>query len=76
MRPNIQFKEISPRLVARRCGGWLAVTEATSIVRIGVEGETEEQARGLFSDALRRYQDDYEAAQSDWLSLARSMVGT
>jgi hypothetical protein len=51
---------LEPRLIERRNGGWLAVTEDDSPVRIGVVGGTEAEARERFHEALTRWRAAYE----------------
>jgi hypothetical protein len=51
---------LEPRLIERRNGGWLAVTEDDSPVRIGVVGATEAEARERFREALARWRAAYE----------------
>jgi hypothetical protein len=51
---------LEPRLIERRNGGWLAVTEDESPVRIGVVGGTEAEARERFHEALTRWRAAYE----------------
>jgi hypothetical protein len=45
----------SPRIIQRKCGGWLAVSAPHEDLRIGVTAESE--------DAVR---DKYQAAVTDW----------
>jgi hypothetical protein len=51
---------LEPRLIERRGGGWLAVTEDDSPVRIGVVGDTEADARERFNEALAQWRAAYE----------------
>jgi hypothetical protein len=51
---------LEPRLIERRSGGWLAVTEDDSPVRIGVVGASEAEARERFHEALTRWRAVYE----------------
>jgi hypothetical protein len=51
---------LEPRLIERRNGGWLAVTDDDSPVRIGVVGGTEAEARERFHEALTRWRAAYE----------------
>ncbi len=51
---------MEPHLIERRCGGWLAVTDDDSPVRVGVVGDTEDEARERFRDALARWRAAYE----------------
>jgi hypothetical protein len=50
---------ISPRLIRRECGGWLAVSPPESPLKLGAVGETEAAARAAF-----------EAEVSHWDRLA------
>jgi hypothetical protein len=52
--------KLEPRLIERRVGGWLAVTDDDSPVRVGVVGTTEEEARERFREALARWWAAYE----------------
>jgi hypothetical protein len=52
--------ELEPRLIERRSGGWLAVTDDDSPVRVGVVGDTEDEARERFREALVRWRAAYE----------------
>ena len=47
---------IAPRLIERRCGGWLAVSNSTAPLKIGVTADTEEQAREAFGQAVREWE--------------------
>lgn len=47
--------ETRPLLVQRAGGGWLAVSEPGSALRIGVAAQTEESARESFANALRQW---------------------
>jgi hypothetical protein len=51
---------LEPHLIERRTGGWLAVTEDGSPVQIGVVGDTEDEARERFREALARWRAAYE----------------
>jgi hypothetical protein len=55
-----QVTTLEPRLIERRNGGWLAVTEDDSPVRVGVVGDTETEARERFREALARWRTAYE----------------
>lgn len=46
------FAQIEPTVLERGCGGWLAVSEPGAPLKIGVEGDTEQQARERFAVAL------------------------
>lgn len=45
-------KSGSPTLIARSCGGWLAVSNAEDSLKIGVSADTEEEAREAFERAV------------------------
>lgn len=47
--------EISPRLIQRARGGWLAVTPDNARLRLGVTAPTENEAREEFSRAIERW---------------------
>lgn len=51
---------LEPQLIERRTGGWLAVTEDDSPVRVGVVGATKDEARERFRQALARWRTAYE----------------
>ena len=51
---------LEPQLIERRTGGWLAVTDDTSPVQVGVVGDTEDEARERFREALARWRTAYE----------------
>jgi hypothetical protein len=51
---------LEPQLIERRNGGWLAVTDDDSPVRVGVIGDTEEEATERFREALARWRTAYE----------------
>jgi hypothetical protein len=51
---------LEPQLIERRTGGWLAVTDDTSPVQVGVVGDTEAEARQRFREALARWRAAYE----------------
>jgi hypothetical protein len=46
-----------PRLVERRCGGWLAISPKNEPLKIGVTAETEEGAARLFSSTFRAWRE-------------------
>ena len=56
---NENLAGAAPRLVERRCGGWLAVSERSSPIKIGVTGQTEAEARRNFEAAMRRIVDEF-----------------
>jgi len=47
--------EVQPRLLKMRSGRWLAVSEPGSRLTLGVDGETPDQALGLFREAVQRW---------------------
>lgn len=51
---------LEPQLIERRGGGWLAVTDDDSPVRVGVVGDTEAEVRERFREALARWRAAYE----------------
>jgi hypothetical protein len=50
-----RFGRVEVVLIERRGGGWLAVSAPGANLRIGVEGESQEQAEQNFVDALARW---------------------
>ena len=55
----------TPRIVKRHCGGYLALSEEGSRFRIGVEGDTEEEARKRFQESLKMWERTTENAEED-----------
>ena len=55
MNEQAAIYHVSPQLIARKCGGWLAVTPRGWPLSIGVEGETQELAQQRFDEALARW---------------------
>jgi hypothetical protein len=49
------FAQIQPTLLRRLSGGWLAVSVSGSILRIGVAGDTEDEARVKFDRAVEAW---------------------
>ncbi len=47
----------SPRTIARKCGGWLAVSPASLSLKIGVEAKTEEEAVAKFFATVERFRE-------------------
>lgn len=47
--------QVKPRLIARECGGWLAVTPRGWPLAVGVRADTEEAAASEFVAALKRW---------------------
>jgi hypothetical protein len=46
---------ITPRLIPRRCGGWLAVSNEADPVKIGVTAASEAEATREFTKARERW---------------------
>ena len=44
-----------PRLIRRDCGGWLAISDAESAIRIGAIGLTANEAREEFEGRMRTW---------------------
>lgn len=55
MYTNHALFEVSPVLIERRCGGWLAITPHGWPLGIGVTGETREAAEKKFQEELDRF---------------------
>ena len=49
--------QICPELIKRAPGGWLAVSPDRAVIRIGVTGSTENEARDKFTQALQKWAD-------------------
>lgn len=47
--------EIHPEVIRREVGGWLAVSPKWARLRVGVTAETEDDARALFSQTVKRW---------------------
>ena len=52
---NIDVERITPDLVRRTGGGWLAIAPKDAIITIGVTAATEDEAREKFRSVLRRW---------------------
>jgi len=50
-----------PRLIARRCGGWIALSGTENPIKIGVVGETETAALEKFRRSISAWQADITA---------------
>ncbi|NIJ39335.1 hypothetical protein FHR22_004082 [Sphingopyxis panaciterrae] len=50
-----------PRLVARRCGGWLALSGHENPIKIGVCGKTETAALENFRKSISAWKADIDA---------------
>ena len=56
---------VSPNLIRRQCGGWLAVSPSTEGIKIGATGGTEAEAEERYRDALARWRSlDISAANT------------
>lgn len=55
---QIIFSE-NPRLVRRNCGGWLALSNRDSSLRIGVTGESEAKARDAYGQAIKAWKRNF-----------------
>ena len=49
------FEHIEPTLLPRQAGGWLAVSERSAPIRIGVIGLSQEDARDKFRAEAREW---------------------
>lgn len=49
-----------PRLSPRECGGWLAVSDATDLLQIGVTAASEQEARERFQEVRDHWQAIFE----------------
>lgn len=47
--------EISPKILPRHCGGWLAVSPERCPIRIGVTAETEAEVREKFAKSMTQW---------------------
>ena len=57
---GMSVRRIRPCLVERQCGGWLALSPPDAILRIGVVGDTEQEAREKFIAALMSWEEILE----------------
>lgn len=55
--------EISPQMVRRSGGGWLAKAQKGAILSLGVTAATEEQAREKFRSAINRWVEILESRE-------------
>ena len=46
----------TPRIIQRKCGGFLAVSTEGSRFKIGVQGQTEEEARQRFEESVTMWE--------------------
>lgn len=54
-----------PKLVQRKCGGWLAVSPCGVPFQIGVTGETEIEAKERFGCALSKWNESLCSLDDD-----------
>jgi hypothetical protein len=47
----MESTDLAPRLIARRCGGWLAVSLPGEALQIGAVGDSEEDARARYHES-------------------------
>jgi hypothetical protein len=57
------LRHMEPELIARECGGWLALAPKGAAIRIGVTGATEIEAREKFSLSLDRWIENLRAPE-------------
>lgn len=55
MQPNQATFLVSPVLIERRCGGWLAITPPGWPLGIGVTAQTKADAEKVFKEEMRRF---------------------
>lgn len=60
--PSSPILAIRPEVVRTRAG-WLAVSEAGSLICIGTVGDTEDEARRHFREALQAWQRLHDSDQ-------------
>jgi hypothetical protein len=53
--------QLSPRIIERRCGGWLAVSNNADPVQIGVTAASEIDADFRFQTVRKRWQEILES---------------
>ena len=46
----------TPKIIERKCGGFLAVSTEGSRFKIGVEGKTEDEARQRFEESVTMWE--------------------
>ena len=56
---------MTPRIIERQCGGWIAISEPASTLRIGVTAESEEAARAKFAATALDWQRTLQAEAPD-----------
>ena len=54
---SVKIVDVSPHVIRRECGGWLATAPNGRPFRIGVTAETEAEAREKFSRSVRVWLD-------------------
>ena len=54
---------IPPRIIERRCGGWIAVSGPGAEIRIGVTADSKEGALKKFEAAMLDWQRTLQAGQ-------------
>lgn len=47
---------VTPRMLSRACGGWIAVSPPGAALKIGFTGATAEEAKEGFANSYRRCQ--------------------
>ena len=55
MPENYGIYKVSPVLIERHCGGWLAITPRGWPIGIGVTAKTKDDAEKKFEDELARF---------------------
>ena len=55
---------LEPTFLKLHYGGWLATSAPTTKIRIGVIGASQEEARALFTAALRRWKELFESEEA------------
>ncbi len=54
---NVDVGDPKPRIRERRCGGWIAVSDINSPLKIGVTADTEDQVRMAFVQAVSEWRE-------------------
>lgn len=55
MNTNHAIYMVSPVVIERRCGGWLAITPRGWPLGIGVTAQTKDEAETKFREELQRF---------------------
>ncbi len=55
MDEDLDLRNVEPKMIERKCGGWLAVTPRGCPLSIGVTADTSADARREFDAALDRW---------------------